>query len=102
MASSKELVLEILHEECTCKDGCEHCLGCGYIPKTIQDLKELIPDTVNRQMLSAYIKYFVKNGYIEREQIEKKGCTEIYTYYITELGIRWLFRPKQSIIIQDG
>jgi len=82
--SRKEIVLEYLSEQ-----------------MTMQRLKESLPDHINRQLISAYLKYFIKKGYATRQLVRKDGCTEIYVYQITELGLKWLFRPKQTIII-DG
>ena len=106
MATSKEIVLQHLHELCSNCNGtddvCLVCAGTGFMSKTIKELRESVPNQINRELVSAYLKYFMENGFASRKLIRRKGCTQIYAYEITELGIRWLFRPKQIIIIEDG
>jgi len=106
VATSKEIVLQHLHDFCTDCDGtnddCLVCAGTGFVSKTIKELCESVPNKINRELVSAYLKYFMKNGFTSRKLIRRKGCTQIYAYKITELGIRWLFTPKQFIIIEDG
>lgn len=103
MSSSKDIVLKHLHHHCGCGNNpqCKICSGTGFVQKTLKEIKKTIPETISPELVSTYLQYFIKNGYADRELLENKGCTEIYNYWITESGVRWLFRIRNYIIIEE-